>query len=271
MEKRVRILCITSKQAGTNNSLESTSPWHVFFPQPEAIAVTGASACAPYHCGSGKHTCLLVRFEGLCFKMIQNVLIDSPSSSFTFLLDLYKWLFCSCIVIKKAMIRVFSIDLNLSTLSAGKGQGPSHQNVEAPMVLPRSMCQVSLVTLENHFAALYAPMNFQVNFSAQQHLYVTKLRDEIRKNRWNCSVFHNNDVLQGSHEPAWVYGFHLATTRWSDEIQQFDSSSTLNCPAIEAPCHIAKADLRTASEFNQYYHNVLLLILYYLSNVKLQK
>lgn len=33
--------------------------------------------------------------------------------------------------------------------------------------------------------------------------------------------------------------------------------STLNCPATEAPCHIAKADLRTASEFNQYDHNVL--------------
>ena len=187
MEKRVRILCITSKQAGTNNSLESTSPWHVFFPQPEAIAVAGASACAPYHCGSGKHTCLRVRFEGLCFKMIQNVLIDSPSSSFTFLLDLYKWLFCSCII--HCILYVCNQEGDdpglfdwpeSSTLSAGKGQGPSHQNVEAPVVLPRSMCQVSLVTLENHFAVLYAPMNLQVNFLAQQHLYVTKLRDEIR-------------------------------------------------------------------------------------------
>ena len=36
------------------------------FPHPEAIAVTGASACAPYRCGSGKHTCPLVRF------MLQN-------------------------------------------------------------------------------------------------------------------------------------------------------------------------------------------------------
>ena len=201
MEKRVRIWCITSKQAGTNNSLESTSPRHVFFPQPEAIAVTGASACAPYHCGSGKHTCLRVRFEGLCFKMIQNVVIDSPSSSFTFLLDLYKWLFCSCII--HCILYVCNqegddtglfdwpesstLSAALKSLVAETNQSPDvgKARVQATKMwkllwFSHVRC-VSLVTLENHFAVLYAPMNLQVNFSAQQHLYVTKLRDEIRK------------------------------------------------------------------------------------------